>query len=155
MRRRGLSFILRHMNRHARFSGPNRTVAVTFAAVIFSASCASAEDQSVPQPAGPNAHFYTDCMADAAAHSTYDRDARYLRLGCYGAPAKAFFEALGARPPGKTFDTTQGGKHWRFTQIPEKNLYGLDGCWQVVAPSPGEAEFGCLLIYPAGSFLDQ
>lgn len=109
----------------------------------------------MPRPAGPNAHFYLDCMANAAAHSTYDRDAGYLRLGCYGAPARTFFEALGARPSGKTYDTTQDGKHWRFTQIPKKDLYGLDGCWQVVAPASGEPEFGCLLIYPAGPFLDQ
>lgn len=110
---------------------------------------------SKPKPAGPNARYFANCLSDSAAHSTYDRDDRYIRFACYGTVAKAFYDALGQRAPGKTYEVVQADRRWRYTEIPKEDTFGLDGCWQSIVSASGEEPYGCMLLYPAGAFLDD
>ena len=48
------------------------------------------------QPATPQAHFYADCIKQAIAAASYDREDGLIRFHCAGAPADAFYNGLAA-----------------------------------------------------------
>jgi len=116
--------------------------------VLIRATAAHAES------APPNAAFFADCLADSATAKSYDRDGRYLRFTCQGKTAQAFFEALGRRSPDVAYEEARGQEVLRFTEKPVKDTSGLDYCRRSSGPSASE-EFSCVLIYPAGAFLDR
>ncbi len=105
-------------------------------------------------PAPPNAAYFADCLAASAAAKAYDRDGRYLRFTCSGLVAQAFFEALGKRPPAVAYEEHPAGANVRFTEKPKKNTDGLDYCREDLTRSAPE-RYSCVLIYPAGAFLDR
>jgi len=105
-------------------------------------------------PAPPNAVFFADCLATAATARSFDRDGRYLRFACYGTTAQTFYEALGRRPPESAYEEQHDGAVFRFTEKPVKDTIGLDYCRRSPTASPAKA-FSCVLIYPAGAFLDH
>lgn len=125
-----------------------RTVLIAGLALLFQSTSALAE------PAPPNAGFFADCLATAAIARSFDRDGRYLRFACYGPTAKAFYEALGRRPPEVAYEEQHDGAVFRFTEKPVKNPIRLDYCRLSDTALPAQA-FSCVLIYPAGAFLDR
>ncbi|MBA3810817.1 MAG: hypothetical protein H0X27_04060 [Caulobacteraceae bacterium] len=109
---------------------------------------------ALAEPAPPNAAYFADCFAGSAAARTFDRDGRYLRFACHGETARVFFEALGRGPPGAAYEERHDGALFRFTEKPVKNTIGLDYCRRSPA-GEGAEEYACVLIYPAGAFLDR
>ena len=91
------------------------------------------------QPAPPQAKFYADCIAQASAANTYDREANLIRFNCSGAPAQAFFEGLAAYSAEIGAEHTAEGRIMRFTQKVREGVFGLDYCWQETASSPATA----------------
>ena len=116
------------------------------------ASPASAVDAQ-PVPAPKNARLYADCLADAAATDSIQRQGRYLLFTCKGAAAERFFDQLGARQPDVAYEETRADGLYRFTERPKKDTAGLDYCRRQ-APEAGGGS-SCVLIYPAGSFIDR
>jgi hypothetical protein len=106
-----------------------------------------------PAPAPANARFYADCFADSTANKSYDRNGAYLRFTCYGAAAQAFYEALGPWSGPKGWERTVDGMTYRFTAAVKKDDSGsgVDRCWHAPAGNP---VYGCLLVFPAGKFID-
>lgn len=102
----------------------------------------------------PNASYFADCLSSAASGRSYDRDGRYLRFACYGDVAKAFFEALGRRPLDAAYEELSPTVVRRFTEKPVKDKIGLDYCRRSSTESPA-SEYGCVLTFPAGAFLDH
>ena len=125
-----------------------RTVLIAGLALLIQSPSALAD------PAPPNAVFFADCLATAATARSFDRNGRYLRFACYGTTAKTVYEALGRRPPELAYEEQHAGAVFRFTEKPMKNTIGLDYCRWSGAALPAQA-FSCVLIYPAGAFLDH
>ncbi len=126
--------------------------AIALAALALTAATAP-QAQAQPAPAPANAKFYADCLADSIASKSYDRNGAYLRFTCYGAAAQAFYEALGPWSGPKGWERTTGGMSYRFTAEVKKedSGSGVDRCWQAPAGNPA---YGCLLVFPAGKFID-
>jgi hypothetical protein len=127
--------------------------AVLVAIAGLTASGARAADP----PSGPapkNARLYADCLADAAASDSIQRQGRYLLFTCKGGAAERFFDRLGERKPGSAYAETRADGLYRFTETPKKNTDGLDYCRQS-STTAAPPETICVLIYPAGPFLDQ
>lgn len=101
-------------------------------------------------PAPPQAKFYADCIAQAAAANTYDREANLIRFTCNGAAAQAFFEGLAAYSAEIGAERTGEGRIMRFTQKVGQSVRGLDYCWQETGAAPG---YGCTVIFNVGAFL--
>ena len=68
---------------------------------------------------------------------------------CAGAPARAFYEALGPWSArfGSAFD--HDGRSYRSTAKVQANMFGVDSC-SVVAG----ADHRCVITFNAGDFLD-
>ena len=126
-------------------------------------ACAHAPDAVTPapdyapivgDPAPPHARLYADCLGQAAASGAYrlasDGDGEELILfTCTGAPAHAFYDALG--PWSDRIDSAfdHAGRSHRSTAKVQANLFGVDSC----SVSAG-ADHHCVLTFNAGDFLD-
>lgn len=99
----------------------------------------------------PRGKLFADCLADAAAHTSYgvakDGDANVLVFTCSGAPAKAFFEGLGAWAREHLSEAKADGKIVRSTNRVRKNLFGVDYC-----ESDG-AVYRCAITLNVGDFV--
>lgn len=109
----------------------------------------------VGSPAPANARLYADCIAQAAANNTFVRasdggDDTLILFTCTGAPATAFYDALGpwSAQIGSAFE--REGRSYRSTAKVQRNLFGVDVCSAV-----GDADHRCVLTFNAGDFLDQ
>lgn len=128
------------------------------AALSLLAACATAHDHApagqpvltpaVGQPAPPQARFYADCIAAAAAAGSYDREHNTLRFQCSGAPAQRFYDGLAAWSAAHDTELTDGARTLRFTARPEHNISGLDFCWSEAGA------YGCTVVLNIGEFLD-
>ena len=101
------------------------------------------------RPAPPQARFYADCIAQAAAAGAYDREGTTLRFRCTGAPARAFYDGLAAWSARAGGDRVAGGRTYRFTSPMKQNPSGLDFCW-----ADGGGEHRCTVVLRVGEFLD-
>lgn len=135
-----------------------RRTLVGVAAAALSA-CVSAPDapagppslrETPGRPAPLQARFYADCVAAAVAAGTYDRETELnvLRFRCEGAPARAFYEGLGAWSAKIGSERVGEGRTWRFASEIERDPVGLDFC------SKGEGEdWRCTVVLNVGEFL--
>lgn len=105
-------------------------------------------------PAPANARLYADCIGQAAAAGTYRRaadggGAELILFTCTGAPARAFYDALGpwSARIGSSFD--HDGRNYRSTARVQKNMFGVDSC-----SATNAADHRCVITFNAGDFLD-
>ena len=134
------------------------TVALTLAACAHAPDAAMSAPDYAPlagEPAPANARLYADCLGQAAATGAFRRAAdgggeELILFTCTGAPARAFFDALG--PWSARIDSAfeHDGRTYRSTAKVQSNLYGVDSCSAV-----GGADHRCVLTFNAGDFLDQ
>ena len=107
------------------------------------------------EPAPANASLYADCLGQAAATGAFRRAAdrggeELILFTCTGAPARAFFDALG--PWSARIDSAfdHDSRTYRSTAKVQANLFGVDSCSAV-----GGTDHRCVLTFNAGDFLDQ
>lgn len=125
-----------------------------FAAIAL-AACASAPEHSGPpslviargQPAPAQARFYADCVAQAAAARTYDREANVIRFHCDGAPAQAFFEGLGPWSAQVGSEIQADGVIWRFSVPIRENPSFVDFCRRTAD------RYDCTVVLNVGEYL--
>ena len=98
-------------------------------------------------PAPAQARFYADCIAQAAAAHSYDREQNWIRFHCAGAPAQAFFDGLAGWSAHKGSEYSADGRTYRFTDTMNHDPSGLDYCWR------SDAEYGCTIVLNAGDYL--
>lgn len=105
-------------------------------------------------PAPANARYYADCIGQAAAARTYRRAAdgggdELILFTCTGAPARAFYDALG--PWSARIDSAfeHDGRSYRSTAKVRANLFGVDSC-----SAAAGADHRCVITFNAGDFLD-
>lgn len=126
-------------------------------------ACAHAPDAAVTvadyrpiagDPAPANARLYADCLGQAAAAGTWRRAAdgggdELILFTCAGAPARAFYDALGpwSARIGSAFD--HDGRSYRSTARVQTNMFGVDSC-----SAAAGADHRCVLSFNAGDFLD-
>jgi hypothetical protein len=104
-------------------------------------------------PAPANARLYADCLGQAAAAGTYRRAAdgggdELILFTCTGAPALAFYDALG--PWSALIDSAfvHDGRSYRSTAKVQTNMFGVDSC----SAANGD-DHRCVLTFNAGDFL--
>ena len=140
--------------------------AAPFAALVAAASLAACAHGPAPvpgapdyapitgDPAPPNARYYADCIGQAAASGTYRRAAdgggdELILFTCTGAPARAFYDALG--PWSVRIDSAfeHEGRSYRSTAKVQADMFGVDSCSAV-----SDADYRCVITFNAGDFLD-
>ena len=106
-------------------------------------------------PAPPNARYYADCISQSAATGDFRRASdgggdELILFTCTGAPARAFYDALGpwSARIGSAFD--HDGRRYRSTAKVEANMFGVDSCSAVAG-----ADHRCVITFNAGDFLDD
>src|SRR5262249_7926579 len=128
-------------------------------AALFATACATPRAAPVGPPstaeapgqiAPAQARFYVDCLAQAAANGTFDREANLIRFHCSGAPAHAFYDGLAAYSAQIGSEIAEARRTLRFTQKIQHDTYGVDYCW-----SGADNTFGCTLAFNAGEFLNS
>jgi hypothetical protein len=140
-------------------------IAVASLALALSiAACAHAPDRVIAppdyspltgEPAPANARFYADCIGQAAAAGTYRRASdgggdELILFTCTGAPARAFYDALGAWSARIGSAFSHDGRSYRSTAKVQANMFGVDSC----SAANGE-DHRCVITFNAGDFLDQ
>jgi hypothetical protein len=105
-------------------------------------------------PAPAHARLYADCIGQAAATGVYRRAAdgggdELILFTCTGAPARAFWDALGpwSVSIGSGFD--HDGRSYRATAKVQANMFGVDSC-----STANNADHRCTLTFNAGDFLN-
>lgn len=106
------------------------------------------------EPAPPNARLYADCIGQAATSGTFRRAAdgggdELILFTCTGAPARAFYDALGpwSARIGSAFD--HEGRSYRSTAKVVANMFGVDSCSAISG-----TDHRCVITFNAGDFLD-
>ncbi len=128
------------------------------------AACAHAPEPVMTVPdyapiagdrAPANARYYADCIGQAAATGDFRRASdgggdELILFTCTGAPARAFYDALGpwSARIGSAFD--HDGRTYRSTARVMANMFGVDSC-----SSAAGADHRCVITFNAGDFLDQ
>jgi hypothetical protein len=136
---------------------------MTSLAVMTLAACASTPNPVVPpdyrelvgEPAPAHARLYADCLKQAADTGNYRRALdgggdELLLLTCTGAPAAAFYAALGAWSATIGSEFQNEGRTYRSTAKVQRNLFGVDHC-----SAAADADHRCVLSFNAGDFLVQ
>ena len=105
-------------------------------------------------PAPPNARYYADCIGQAAAAGTYRRASdggsdELILFTCTGAPARAFYDALGPWSARLESAFEHEGQTYRSTAKVQTNMFGVDSC-----SAAAEADHRCVITFNAGDFLD-
>lgn len=139
----------------------NRTL--TFAALalgLILTGCAHQNEGYIPPPNyGPvaaepsvKANLYADCIADAVAAKrygrAYDESTELILFTCIGAPARAFYEALGPWSAQVGSEARADGRTFRSTNPVRRNLFGVDWC-----STDGAGDYRCVVSLNAGTFL--
>ena len=133
-------------------------------ALLATAACATTPDPVmgpadftpiVGQTAPPHARLYADCIGQAAGAGTYVRASdgsgdELILFTCTGAPARAFYDALGpwSASIGSAFE--YDGRSYRSTAKVITNMFGVDSC-----STAGGADHRCIITFNAGDFVDQ
>ncbi len=100
------------------------------------------------QTAPAQAQLYADCIAQAAANRSFDRENNWLRFHCASVPAQAFYDGLAAYSASIHSEIVGNGRTWRFTQRLEHDLSGVDYCWRDDAGG-----YGCTVVLNVGDYL--
>lgn len=104
-------------------------------------------------PAPPNARYYADCIGQSTATGDFRRASdggdELILFTCTGAPARAFYDALGpwSARIGSAFD--HDGRGYRSTAKVVANMFGVDSC-----SAAAGADHRCVITFNAGDFLD-
>jgi hypothetical protein len=107
----------------------------------------------VGNPALPNARLYADCLKQAAETANYRQaldggGEELLLFTCDGAPAAAFYAALGPWSASIGSEFQNDGRTYRSTARVQRNLFGVDYC-----SAASDADHRCVLSFNAGDFL--
>ena len=141
---------------------PIRSVTIASLLVALGA-CAHAPDTApvVPdytpiagEPAPPNARYYADCIGQAATSGTFRRASdgggdELILFTCTGAPARAFWDALGPWSIAHDSAFDHAGRSYRSTAKVVANMFGVDSC-----SAAADADHRCVITFNAGDFLD-
>lgn len=105
-------------------------------------------------PAPPNARYYADCIGQAAATGDFRRASdgggdELILFTCSGAPARAFWDALGPWSAARDSAFEHGGRSYRSTAKVVANMFGVDSC-----STAAGADHRCVITFNAGDFLD-
>ena len=105
-------------------------------------------------PAPANARHYADCIGQAAATGDFRRASdgggdELILFTCTGAPARAFWEALGPWSVAHDSAFEHDGRRYRSTAKVATNMFGVDSC-SVAA----DVDHRCVITFNAGDFLD-
>ena len=137
---------------------------VTIASLLAAlGACAHAPDTApvVPdytpiagEPAPPNARYYADCIGQAATSGTFRRASdgggdELILFTCTGAPARAFWDALGPWSIAHDSAFDHAGRSYRSTAKVVANMFGVDSC-----SAAADADHRCVITFNAGDFLD-
>lgn len=106
------------------------------------------------EPAPANARYYADCIGQAAAAGTYRRASdgggdELILFTCTGAPARAFWDALGPWSAAHDSAFDHDGRSYRSTAKVQANMFGVDSC-----STAANADPRCVITFNAGDFLD-
>lgn len=106
------------------------------------------------EPAPPNARYYADCLGQAATSGTYRRAAdgggdELILFTCTGAPARAFYDALGPWSVARDSAFDHDGRTYRSTAKVVANMFGVDSC-----SATDGTDHRCVITFNAGDFLD-
>ena len=106
------------------------------------------------EPAPPNARYYADCIGQAATSGTFRRASdgggdELILFTCTGAPARAFYDALGPWSLSHDSAFDHDGRTYRSTAKVQANMFGVDSC-----SARSEADHRCVITFNAGDFLD-
>jgi hypothetical protein len=129
------------------------------------AACAHAPEAASPAPdytpvagetAPPNARYYADCIGQAAASGTFRRASdgggdELILFTCTGAPARAFYDALGLWSVRLGTGFLHDGRSYRSTAKVIANMFGVDSC----SVDASNGDHRCVITFNAGDFLDQ
>lgn len=140
-----------------------RRTSILMCVALIVAACSSTPDPVMPadfreivgEPAPARARLYTDCLRQAAETGS-DRQAldgggdELLLLTCTGAPAAAFYAALGPWSAMIGSEFQNAGRTYRSTAKVQRNLFGVDHC-----SAADDADHRCVLSFNAGDFLVQ
>lgn len=117
---------------------------------------ASAPDYTpiATDPATPTARLYADCFVQATQSGSYRRahdggGDELILFTCTGAPARAFYDALGPWSARIDSQFDMDGRTGRSTSKIRRNLYGADYC-----SARDDADHQCVISFNAGDFLD-
>ena len=138
---------------------------VTIASLLLAlGACAHAPDATpiapdytpiAGDPAPPNARYYADCIGQAAASGAFRRASdgggdELILFTCTGAPARAFYDALGPWSVRLGSGFLHNGRSYRSTAKVVANMFGVDSC----SVNASDADPRCVLTFNAGDFLD-
>ncbi|MDQ3125617.1 MAG: hypothetical protein M3Q74_08440 [Pseudomonadota bacterium] len=106
-------------------------------------------------PAPANARLYADCIGQAAATGALRRASdgggdELILFTCTGAPARAFYDALGLWSVRLGTGFLHEGRSYRSTAKVIANMFGVDSC-----SAAGDTDHRCVITFNAGDFLDQ
>lgn len=102
-----------------------------------------APGQAVPA----QARFYVDCITQAAAANTYDREANVIRFHCSGDVAQRFYDGLGAWSAAQGSQYEADGATWRFSTPIRENPSFVDFCKRA------GSSYDCTVVLNVGEFL--
>jgi hypothetical protein len=142
---------------------PIRSVTIASLLVALGA-CAHASDATpvapdytpiAGEPAPPNARYYADCIGQAATSGTFRRASdgggdELILFTCTGAPARAFYDALGLWSVRLGTGFVHDGRSYRSTAKVVANMFGVDSC----SVNATDADHRCVITFNAGDFLD-
>ncbi|WGM47413.1 hypothetical protein KOAAANKH_02290 [Brevundimonas sp. NIBR10] len=137
-------------------------LATCLAAALSTTACASMGGESdgppgepdlarsAGEPAPPQAAFYADCIAAAAATKSYVKEPgeNFLRFTCTGRVARAFYDALGPWSASQGSEYVVAGRTERFGQRLVENTVGIDSC-----STDGTGDYRCTVVLNVGEFL--
>lgn len=107
-------------------------------------------------PAPPNARYYAECIGQAAASGTFRRASdgggdELILFTCTGAPARAFYDALGLWSVRLGTGFVHEGRSYRSTARVIANMFGVDSC----SVDAANGDHRCVISLNAGDFLDE
>ncbi len=102
------------------------------------------------QPAPAQSRFFADCINEAVAANTFDREANVLRFRCEGTTAQRFYERLASYSPRIGAEYQADGTTWRFTSPIRENPSFRDFCRR-----SADARYDCTVVLNIGEFLEE
>jgi len=102
------------------------------------------------QPAPAQSRFFTDCITQAVAADSVDREANVLRFHCEGETAQRFYERLASYSPRIGAEYEADGATWRFTSPIRENPSFRDFCRR-----SADARYDCTIVLNIGEFLEE